>query len=583
MKRFLKTLTLAFFTGTLISSLHAQVYTEYFLKAADYYKNLTPTAVIGGGDGSILATGHYVKVKGGENLEATIPFICKFNTVGGLEWFYDYHHNDETFPALDLKPVAITTSYPGQAIVIAGNVFEGGQHKHPFVIKVNPDGYHEFTKFYGCIENREDEFLVHCTSFYINDMIGNLMGGVVLAGHSKLFDESGNRIGIVLQLDHWGEYFPGNVKTFTQPGYEDTEVKAIRSMAYGDFAVLLSSTQPTDPTSWWVRPSLVKVNNQFQTIWARQIYRDYYYDSYAPYGLQVTSDQRIMILGELGANLYLTFITTGGYETWTQKYNYTDTPDELSWSLHPPSLEKDSWDNFYIAQNVSHVNLDSIHTRVIKTDPYGNVIWGKRYGAPQDDNLFEDIAIINNPPFTIPAQDMVLIGRHSGLEGETISAEGWKVRARIGDGSTDCNHATVSIEDVRLGFSGESYEPGYYDITPTLSYHLVSRNDPGTTLEQCNGFNPQFNPQPLAPQSLTQGVAVYPNPNSGSFTISISEEGISFPSAIMVYDVAGSLVYQKVLENSKGEIQLSGLDKGIYLVKWVQGTATKVEKVIVQD
>jgi hypothetical protein len=61
----------------------------------------------------------------------------------------------------------------------------------------------------------------------------------------------------------------------------------------------------------------------------------------------------------------------------------------------------------------------------------------------------------------------------------------------------------------------------------------------------------------------SQSVTVYPNPTDGLFTINMP--GIA-DAAIMVTDITGKVVYNEY-PVSGSEINLTGLDKGLYFIR----------------
>jgi len=587
MKHLMKLLALLFFVSGLSDSLQAQLYTEYFLQEAEGYHSMTPTATTGAGNGSVLVTGYYDKKKEEESHFATIPFICKFNGAGVLEWFYDYNHLGDSYPELQLKPVAITVTQPEENIIIAGHVYdENNNFQEPFVIKVNHYGEHEFTKFYNCIEDREDPFLVSCTSFQITELISDTQNGVVLGGYARLGEE-GEPFGILIQLDEYGVVVPGMIKTFTNPDYRNSEVVSVRRMESDEYIVLLSATMPVTATSWNVRPNIVKLNNQFQTLWAKTLYRNEYYDSYTPHGLEITSNQLIMVSGALGHKLHLSKLTDYGYEIWTQSYIYTDMASDTSWIIYPHKLAIDYLDNLYLAKNSLHRATEKNVTRVLSVNSDGNIIWSRRYGSEEEDNYIKDMCLLDNSPYTFPAQDVVLVGERLYDENDQRKHSPWKVRARILDGSMDCNYAAIDVEQELVSYHADDYEPGLMNIIPTQSYEELERHDPGTTLEKCNNsFFTEAEQQTVIPEpagKIQEGhLWVFPNPNQGDFQLRIASSQSSLPAVVRIYDIAGRLQRVINVEGRQTQVQVAGLAKGSYLIRWTQGESTNVQKVIVQ-
>lgn len=74
---------------------------------------------------------------------------------------------------------------------------------------------------------------------------------------------------------------------------------------------------------------------------------------------------------------------------------------------------------------------------------------------------------------------------------------------------------------------------------------------------------------------------IYPNPNNGSFTISMEDyNGDNYN--MQVTDVSGKLVYYEVLNSSQSNINLNELNKGMYFVSVSDGTNQVVKRIVVQ-
>ena len=92
-------------------------------------------------------------------------------------------------------------------------------------------------------------------------------------------------------------------------------------------------------------------------------------------------------------------------------------------------------------------------------------------------------------------------------------------------------------------------------------------------------YDPQLN---VEDELLSQGLRLYPNPNSGklyvSADISLSVETIE------VFDITGKRIFTKNLDNLNpvNEIQLSKLNAGVYMVKITSDTATALKKLVIE-
>ena len=72
---------------------------------------------------------------------------------------------------------------------------------------------------------------------------------------------------------------------------------------------------------------------------------------------------------------------------------------------------------------------------------------------------------------------------------------------------------------------------------------------------------------------------VYPNPNNGEFVITTSNEAIS----VTIIDVRGKVVYtNNSVNNNTININLSDLEKGMYMINVETTNGTITENIIIQ-
>ena len=73
---------------------------------------------------------------------------------------------------------------------------------------------------------------------------------------------------------------------------------------------------------------------------------------------------------------------------------------------------------------------------------------------------------------------------------------------------------------------------------------------------------------------------VYPNPSNG--VIYIKQVNIDTPYTFELINIAGQVVVQKEFRSSLEKVDLSGLAKGIYLIKVNNQKFSQTEKLIIQ-
>lgn len=561
------------------SWLGSQVYDEYYFKLPAELRDIAPVAVTTNSDGATIFTGTYSKVV--NNKFYHYPFICKVDVTGSMQWFKGYWHFNEELPEVDLIPTTIVTTYPDEGIVVAGNVYREGNMEDAFVFKVSPDGYYEYTKFYSCEEVRDDDFYITCEYFKVNHITSTLTGGIVLGGSIKM-DVGTITNGIVVKLDHWGERIPGFTKPIKHPDYQENEVINVQRLTGNEYVALMHVSEPTSPTSWQERPCVVRLDNQFNIVWSKEIYRNEYSDSFTPSDMLVTDEQRIMILGDWFDKIMLTALTSAGNELWTKSYTTSDI--ESNFNAYSPKFHKDSFEDFYIARKAYNSTSTAYHTTVVKTTALGNVIWANTYSNSEEDGHFEDITVINNGPFLYPPEDVVFIGSYLDQVPSGWWGYGWNVRLRTGDGSTECTYEAISASSELEIFTAINFSPSTFDVIPTYSYHSVTAQDIATEMFKCNIFwvPTAQNGATNASEKMDEPTfSIAPNPNRGDFTLQLSFPDSAQEVVVEIFDASGKRIDLQTLAAEYQTLDYSNFAPGLYLISLTQGQYRATKKLIV--
>ena len=74
------------------------------------------------------------------------------------------------------------------------------------------------------------------------------------------------------------------------------------------------------------------------------------------------------------------------------------------------------------------------------------------------------------------------------------------------------------------------------------------------------------------------GINIYPNPASQYLYCEKMDERTY---ELEMYSIAGQLVWKSMIENKITKIDVSGLKKGLYLIKWIDYEGIKTKKVVV--
>ena len=100
-----------------------------------------------------------------------------------------------------------------------------------------------------------------------------------------------------------------------------------------------------------------------------------------------------------------------------------------------------------------------------------------------------------------------------------------------------------------------------------------------TTQEKVVNHFPEATMEPITQRK--DEMTLYPNPNSGSFTLQFSAEQVS--GTLSITNLSGRTVISLPITTEKLEIQEEGLSSGVYFVTWIKdGTMVQTNKLIIQ-
>ncbi|WP_281240121.1 endonuclease [Flavobacterium praedii] len=115
--------------------------------------------------------------------------------------------------------------------------------------------------------------------------------------------------------------------------------------------------------------------------------------------------------------------------------------------------------------------------------------------------------------------------------------------------------------------------------SPSTTFNLSTQWDSFTT-DTCTNLGSKISTKVTKEEIVTEanGIALYPNPSNGEFTVSYTNSNKTY--AIEIFSMLGQTVYSK--ENIKqSSVQISNLPKGIYLVKITDDSKTTNKKIII--
>ncbi len=127
--------------------------------------------------------------------------------------------------------------------------------------------------------------------------------------------------------------------------------------------------------------------------------------------------------------------------------------------------------------------------------------------------------------------------------------------------------------------SGNIDLTNYTDATVYIAFKYTSTSAASATWEIDNVMV-QGESTSVNEIAANNTVAVYPNPGNGIFNIQAQKP----VNTVEVFNVTGAMVYQQIFDGTSGEINLTHLEKGIYLVRMTDAQANTFinHKIIIQ-
>jgi hypothetical protein len=200
----------------------------------------------------------------------------------------------------------------------------------------------------------------------------------------------------------------------------------------------------------------------------------------------------------------------------------------------------------------------------IKTDVAGNVIWNKKFCKPR---IFTELTNIK----ALEEGGFVAVGYTHDCDTATYDHLGWIMK--ISENGDSLWYREYS------NYHSAYYRHELYDVAQTSDGGFIAC---GTINDDLNNLfydmwvlkldsNGCLNPG--CTQSINeygirnQGIEIYPNPFTESFTLQMPEKIVD--AEVYVFDMLGKQVMKTSINSHRSSIPASGLEKGIYLIRVV--------------
>ncbi|MEO0262457.1 MAG: hypothetical protein ABIM62_01910 [candidate division WOR-3 bacterium] len=286
-------------------------------------------------------------------------FIMKLNPTGQVEWTKTYGGIAQPDEARCIQQIS-------DGYILAG-LQRALSVPHPleyniYVMKLNPSGQAIWAKAYGG-DNIDLGYSIYQTSD----------GGYIVAGRTESYG-AGNTDFLVIKLNS-----DGNIvwaKAYGGSGYEH-EPRLIKTSDGG--YLLIGETWSFG--GWTSNFLVIKLDQNGNIVWSKAIGISYYDD--VPLWVEQTSDGGFIIAGrsKIYVQPYMQWdpvavkISSSGDVIWAKRYEmqaFDQANDGASSCKQTP-------DGGYVLAGSTEIGIYNTRGFLLKLDPNGNLIWGRKY------------------------------------------------------------------------------------------------------------------------------------------------------------------------------------------------------------
>jgi hypothetical protein len=430
---------------------------------------------------------------------------------------------------------------PDGGYLIAGYTGNSDQYDcDVYIIKTDAFGNLVWTKTYG---GAKPDFPYH--------MLPTQDGNYFLIGYSRSYGGGDSDI-LLMKIDPSGNL----IWQKTYGGSGNDEGRDIVATTDGNYVIVGSSNSPGLGAQ---NANLIKIDPTGTVIWSKL-----YGGGSDDFGnsVKLCPDGGFIMLGQTfssgagGGDAYLVRTDVNGDTLWTKTYGGALNDEGIYVTVNP--------DNGYtfLIRDSSNAAMD-IDTRIIRTDPSGNVAWNKVYGGTKKDT----------PKMVQPTSDggyiVAAISRSFGW----INPDMWILKFdNSGDTTWTRHYGGVNHEHcytVREQPDGSYIAVGKTDsYSPDMDPMFLKLNPNGTLAVG-------ISERPLAANSIR----LYPNPSSGNLKIDFKDLKAT---RITVINTLGENIYTKEMKGEQSiDMDLRDKSAGVYLLKCESETQSVIKNFII--
>ncbi|PCH97829.1 MAG: hypothetical protein COB85_02440 [Bacteroidetes bacterium] len=455
--------------------------------------------------------------------------------------------------AADDQGNAVIQTSDGGFIIAGFTMSFGAGESDVYVIKTNASGDITWTMAYGGASDDR--------GFSISELSG---GGYIIAGGTNSYGV-GNTDVYVIEIDANGAV--QWTKTYGGAGFDYGY--SVQQTTNNGFIIAgyTYSFGAGDANAY-----LIKIDNVGNSEWASFFGGN---DDDELRSVEQTTDGGYIVAGYSKSfgngkeDVFVVKVDQTGAETWSRTFG-GDKVDIGN------SVTESTAGGYIVAGSSFSFGSPSEKVYLVKIDANGGEEWSKTYGGAYHDRGW---AVIQTAD-----QGYAVVGNATSFA-ESVTAGPWEFYLLKTDhlGSTNCN--VFSVNSTVLDTS-DTYNP--ITITPASGGAGV----PAATVESVNTtlagslcFKTTGIESDYTTITKEGDLIVYPNPNSGTFNVSLTMELKDKDATLRVFDIKGMVVYSETdlgTGNIAKQIVLDHADKGMYFVQLISKDGSITKKIICQ-
>jgi hypothetical protein len=304
---------------------------------------------------------------------------------------------------------------------------------------------------------------------------------------------------------------------------------------------------------------LVKTNSLGLIQWSKQYYSGAGTENYIV-SVKPTLDGGYILCGytkTLNYSILLIKTDSAGDTVWTRTYRGPN--DDYGYSVIQLS------DGSYVVAGRQYTaDANQYDVSLMKLDNTGNILWSRCYGGGlQSLEAGTSVQQTTDGGFIIPGYTFTTFNFYGGLQLIKTDASG----------NTACNQRVSTLQ-----IYPQTFQVSTFNISAPST--LTGSNIPAVVSSGGRDSTVCLITE-IQEARKQNDIEVYPNPNNGTFTISLGDRLSTFSTQLFIYDVTGRKVYQQLLSRKQETVSYK-LSRGIYLLRVTDGARTFIEKLVAE-